>query len=466
MAARDDRLGRLDMLTTESKARTTTALRRVLSLSVTAGLTVGLIVPVFFSAVPATADNLDDQANQLQQQADQVQSSLEFVDAGIAKSAANLTLYSGMLPGAQQALAAAQSRVATATAQVEALAARVDLAEQSKDKITAQIAADEQKVKESKKLIGQIASQSYKAGGLSTNFALLFSAGSGSNLVNGLSLADQAMRSQTATLNKLSEQNATNLNSQARLAAVEEEIKDLKSKADAALIAEKNAQDEAAAQKVKLDKLVADTTALSKELNAKKPQIQAKLAAVKAQQDNVAAQIAERARKAREAAEAAAKAAAAAQGNNNYQPPPPGNPSAFGLVSPFAGFPITSGWGWRLTPPGTIDFNGTGSYLHTGIDYGVPCGTPVRAPAAGTVAVAGWLNNGGGFTVHIDHGVVQGNALTTVYYHNSSVAVSVGQQVNRGDIIAYSGGTGNSTGCHAHFETWVNGQPVDPAGLL
>ncbi|AJT42965.1 peptidoglycan DD-metalloendopeptidase family protein [Psychromicrobium lacuslunae] len=439
--------------------------RRVLSLCVTAGLAAGLVVPLFLGTAPASADSLEDQANSLQQQAAEVQSSLEFVDAGIAKSAANLTLYTGMLPAAQQAVSTAQSRVAAATSQVEALSARVDLAEQNKDNIIAQIAADQKKAAESKKVIGQIAAQSYKTGGLPAGLTFLLGSDM-KNLAESLSAADQATRSQTATLNKLAQQNATNINAKARLAAVEVEIKDLKAKADDALAAEKSAQQEAAAQKAKLDKLLADTTALSKELNAKKPQIQAKLAAVKTQQDNVAAQIAERARKAREAAEAAAKAAAAAAGNNNYQPPPPGNPSAFGLVSPFAGFPITSGWGWRLVPPGTIDFNGTGSYLHTGIDYGVPCGTPVRAPASGTIAVAGWLNNGGGFTVHIDHGVVQGNALTTVYYHNSSVAVSAGQQVNRGDIIAYSGGTGNSTGCHAHFETWVNGQPVDPSGLL
>ncbi|NYE94872.1 murein DD-endopeptidase MepM/ murein hydrolase activator NlpD [Psychromicrobium silvestre] len=453
------------MRTMEPKKRATSVLQRALSLSGTAGLVFGLVIPVFLSAAPAQADNLDDQASTLQQQADEVQSSLEFVDAGIAKSAANLTLYTGMLPGAQQALAAAQNRVAAATGEVESLAARVDLAQQNKDKITAQIASDQQKAKDSQKIIGQIAAQSYKSGGLPTGLSLFLGSDS-ADLVDGLSLADQAMRSQTTTLSNLNQQNAVNVNSQARLTAVEAEIKDLKAKADAALIAEKAAQDEAAAQKAKLDKLVADTAALSKELNAKKPQIQAKLAAVKTQQDNVAAQIAERARKAREAAAAAAAAAAKAAGNNNYQAPPLGNPSAFGLVSPFAGFPITSGWGWRLVPPGTIDFNGTGSYLHTGIDYGVPCGTAVRAPAAGTIAVAGWLNNGGGFTVHIDHGVVQGNALTTVYYHNSSVAVSVGQHVNRGDIIAYSGGTGNSTGCHAHFETWVNGQPVDPSGLL
>jgi murein DD-endopeptidase MepM/ murein hydrolase activator NlpD len=104
--------------------------------------------------------------------------------------------------------------------------------------------------------------------------------------------------------------------------------------------------------------------------------------------------------------------------------------------------------------------------MHTGIDFGATCGTPVYAPAAGTVFSAGWANDGGGNNVKISHGVVQGNSLTTIYYHNSRVVVSVGQQVSQGQLIAYSGTTGNSTGCHSHFETWVNGRAVNPMNLL
>jgi murein DD-endopeptidase MepM/ murein hydrolase activator NlpD len=128
--------------------------------------------------------------------------------------------------------------------------------------------------------------------------------------------------------------------------------------------------------------------------------------------------------------------------------------------------PITSGFGWRATPPGTVDFYGAGGYMHTGIDFGAACGTPVYAAAAGTVFAAGWANDGGGNHVKISHGVVQGNSLTTIYYHNSSVVVSAGQQVSQGQLIAYSGTTGNSTGCHSHFETWLNGAAVDPMILL
>lgn len=449
----------------ENAKRTTSALRKGMGMLAAAGLTLGILIPALTMPTAAYADDLSDKASQLKQQAADVQASLEFVDSGIAKSAADLTLYSGMLPGAQQALTDAQGRVASTTSQVQSLAARVDLAQQSRDKIAAQIAADKEQTDSSKAIIGRIAAQSYKSGGVSGNLSMFLGTDLG-RMADNLNMADQVLRSQSAVLDKLNQQSATNLNSQARLTAVEAEITDLKAKADAALIAEKAAQDEAAAKKVELDKLVTDTTALSNDLNARKPEIQAKLAAVKTQQDDVAAQIAERQRQEVLAEQARQREAAKSQGNNNWTPPPAGNPSAFGLVSPFAGFSVTSGWGWRTVPAGTIDFNGTGSYLHTGIDYGVSCGTPVRAPAAGTVTVAGWLNNGGGNTVMLSHGVVQGNALTTVYYHNTSVAVSPGQSVSQGQVIAYTGSTGNSTGCHAHFETWLNGTPVNPAGLL
>jgi len=435
-----------------------------------------LAVSMGASAPVAHADELDDKKAALEAEAARVQQSLEFVDSRIAKAAGDLVIYQGQLPGAQQALLEAQGRVASAVKEVEALTARVDLAQQNKAKITQQLEADKQKIADTKKLIGQIATQAYKSGGVPSNLTLFFGANNGGSLTDTMDLADQAMRSQNAAMDKLSQQSATNVNSQARLEAVEAEIKDLKAKADAALEREKAARDEAAAKKAQVDQLIADTTRLDAELQAAKPGIQSQMAAVTASQNSVANEIVERDRRLREAWEAeqrrqaeAAAAAARAQGQA-VQPyaPVTGSPSAFGLRHPFDGnIPITSGFGWRTTPPGTIDFYGTGGYMHTGIDFGAACGTPVYAAAAGEIFSSGWNSaDGGGWRVKISHGVVQGNSLTTIYYHNSSIVVSNGQQVSQGQLIAYSGNTGNSTGCHAHFETWLNGVAVDPMRLL
>lgn len=452
-------------------------LRMVRSRAKVAGSVLAIALAASLGTAPlARADNLDDQQAALNAESARVQQSLEFVDANIAKAAGDLVIYQGRLPGAQQALLEAQGRVASAVKEAEALAARVDLAQQSKAKITEQLENDKQKITDTKKLIGQIAAQAYKSGGVPTNVALLFGSNDGGNLTETMDLANQAMRSQNATMTKLTQQSATNVNSQARLAAVEQEIRDLKAKADAALEREKAARDDAAAKKAEVDKLISDTTRLNSQLQAAKPGIQTQLQQVKAMQDAVAAEISERDRKLREAwlAEqqrlaAAAAAAAQAQGlaPQPYVPPVSNPRSGFGLIHPVPGnIPITSGFGWRATPPGTIDFYGQGGYMHTGIDFGAPCGTPVYAAAAGTVFSAGWGNDGGGNRVKISHGVINGDSLTTIYYHNTSVVVSSGQQVSQGQLIAYSGTTGNSTGCHVHFETWVNGQATDPMNLL
>ncbi len=99
--------------------------------------------------------------------------------------------------------------------------------------------------------------------------------------------------------------------------------------------------------------------------------------------------------------------------------------------------------------------------MHPGIDIGVPSGTPVHAAAAGKVAWCGWMS-GYGNLVMIDHG----GGYATLYGHNTRVAVSCGQEVAQGAVIAYSGCTGFCTGPHVHFEVRVNGTPVDPLGYL
>ena len=96
--------------------------------------------------------------------------------------------------------------------------------------------------------------------------------------------------------------------------------------------------------------------------------------------------------------------------------------------------------------------------LHAGIDIAAPTGTPIYACWPGRVVVAGW-QGGYGNTVVIDHG----GGRATLYAHQSSIAVSVGQTVNAGAVIGYVGSTGNSTGAHLHFEVRINGNPVDPA---
>jgi murein DD-endopeptidase MepM/ murein hydrolase activator NlpD len=94
---------------------------------------------------------------------------------------------------------------------------------------------------------------------------------------------------------------------------------------------------------------------------------------------------------------------------------------------------------------------------HEGIDVTAPTGTPIVAPAAGTVRFAA-SDKGFGLTVEIDHG----NGIRTRFAHCSRLAVRAGQRVTRGQLIAAVGSTGLSTAPHLHYEIHVNGKPVDP----
>lgn len=126
-----------------------------------------------------------------------------------------------------------------------------------------------------------------------------------------------------------------------------------------------------------------------------------------------------------------------------------------GVLSWPANGVITSSYGYRIHP-----IWGTTIY-HSGIDIGVDYGTPVHAADGGTVVYADWIS-GYGNAVIIDHG----NGLSTLYGHNESLNVSEGQTIGKGDVIAFAGSTGNSTGPHVHFEVRANGDPVDPMGYL
>ncbi|KJR46923.1 hypothetical protein UF75_2672 [Desulfosporosinus sp. I2] len=112
---------------------------------------------------------------------------------------------------------------------------------------------------------------------------------------------------------------------------------------------------------------------------------------------------------------------------------------------------ISSPYGWRIHPITKA------KSLHTGADIPAPSGTPIYAAGAGTVIYSGWYGAYGN-TVIVDHG----KGLSSMYPHQSKIAVPNGQNLNAGELVGYVGSTGWSTGPHLHFEVRVNGNPTDP----
>lgn len=116
---------------------------------------------------------------------------------------------------------------------------------------------------------------------------------------------------------------------------------------------------------------------------------------------------------------------------------------------------LSSGFGYRIHP-----ITGLRS-LHLGIDITADKNTPVHAAGSGVVTYADW-RGGFGKVIVISHGY----GYQTVYAHNNSMNVSVGDVINKGDVISAVGTTGNSTGPHLHFEIHLDGEAIDPTGVL
>ena len=117
--------------------------------------------------------------------------------------------------------------------------------------------------------------------------------------------------------------------------------------------------------------------------------------------------------------------------------------------------PVNSEFGTRISPwTKTQEF-------HAGMDIRAERGTPIQAPASGTVTLAG-PHAEYGLTVVVDHG----NDIRSIYGHMSRIGVSVGDRVERGTQLGLTGNTGRSSGPHLHYEILVKGQPVNPRGYL
>lgn len=133
-----------------------------------------------------------------------------------------------------------------------------------------------------------------------------------------------------------------------------------------------------------------------------------------------------------------------------------GKPSRKGFTSaPVEGARISSPFGIRFHPIRQT------LRMHSGIDYAVASGTPIRAPSDGVVTSIG-VKGGYGNAIMLRHS----DSMQTLYGHMSAFAnIRAGQHIRAGEIIGYVGSTGVSTGPHLHYEVLINGQPVNPTSV-
>ncbi|HEU4331086.1 MAG TPA: peptidoglycan DD-metalloendopeptidase family protein [Lapillicoccus sp.] len=397
-------------------------------------------------AIASRADTGDDK-RAVDQRIEDIKGALSETSQDLANAYNALQATQSQLPAAQAALTQAEDAERAANQHNDEVAAQLAVAQANEQRALEAQAANQAKLEQTQAVLDNFAADLFQGGGGGSQMSVALGATSADDFATRVVLADQVTSLTDNALKELDNARAEAIAQEAYLKAVEAEVTQLKREAESALAAAQQARAAAATAKANLDNLLAQQAAYAAQVEAKKADELARLAQAEAEQATLQALLEAQAR-------AAAAAEAARAGRAGYRPVVGGS----GFLSRAANGPITSQFGLRFHPILHV------WKLHTGTDFGVPCGTPVMAAADGTVISAGY-GGGNGNRIVIDHGIVSGVDLASTYNHLSSFVVK-GGKVKRGQLIAYSGTTGYSTGCHLHFETLENGQFVNPMKWL
>lgn len=397
-----------------------------------------------------------------------------------AAKAQEITRIEGLIASLQADVANKQAEAerlgqeyATAQEEFETAAANATSLQEQAD-------AEEARSKEAAQKLGRLAAQQYRSGGDDAALELFFSgsAASADDLLARLGTMDRLVEAnQSVYADAVSARNSAQaLSNQAQVARDERDR--LKQIAEQKMVAAQQAADAAQAalekQAANLDTLQSQLAAL-KDTTAKtvadyETGVEVRRKAEEARKAAEAAALAAAQEAARKrAAEEAAAAAAAAANNGGGGGGGGGTPA--GSSGGSGGTPGTGGWvrpasGWISSwfgNRGTICGNGYCTSGHRGIDFATSCWSPIYAAASGRVVFAAYSGGWGNY-IKVDHG----GGTVTGYAHIApgGYNVSVGQYVSAGQLIAYIGNTGASSGCHLHFEVYSGGVRIDPAPVL
>src|SRR6478735_2953265 len=406
-------------------------------------------------AVPTGSDpgtqkrKVDAQVDKLKEQLDETSSDLSAAYTALQTTQDKLPAARTVLERAQNAAAAADRANAVAAQELEA-------AQASEKKAEGKLAKSTKEVASSRTRVAPFAAQIYQEQGFG-QLDMALSSTDPQQFADRIALVDTVMDVQSQTMDRLATEEASLTALEDHLSALRADSAEKKKKAQDALERAQSARDAAVQAKAALDALATQQAAQAKSVAGKLATEKQRLASMQAEQARLHKILAQRAAELRRRAEAARRAAAKKH-HSSSSSSSSGSTRSGGYLSRPVNGPVTSEFGMRFHP--------IYHYwkLHSGRDFGVPCGTPVHAAASGDIISAGW---GGGYgnRIVIDHGLVHGVGLATTYNHLTRF-VRTGGHVKRGQLIAYSGTTGTSTGCHLHFETLENGNFVDPRKWL
>lgn len=376
---------------------------------------VALILTAAALALPATvrADSLEDQIRQAREQQAQLEAERRAARARLNELDRKVQDATLAYRRALDELRATQAEVARLSRELEAAEADLAAAEAELERVTAELAKKQE-------ALGKRVRVAYVDGQVEY-LEVLFGATSFSDFLSRFEFL-QLMAEQDSRLV------ADVRQMQAEAAARRQAMETRRNRVAALRDQAARRREEARIQEVKANQYKAD-------LEAARARVRAELDEIDRQNALIAKQIAEWSRQ-----------LARARGQIVFQWP----------VSPVR---VTSPFGERWHPIAQQ------RRMHWGIDLAASYGQPVRAAESGRVVSAGW-RGGYGNTVIILHGTVGGVTYATLYGHNSRLAVSAGDEVKAGQVIAYAGSSGYSTGPHVHLEIWANGKAVDPLPYL
>lgn len=384
--------------------------------------------------VTSAVANPKEQKNRIDKRVEELQKEFRDLDNDLARTIAEKEAAEEEMPGAEEALSQAQEELEDAQREDEELGARLTSAENAQSNLQDDINKGEADLDKKQKSVTKIARQAYQNSGVTSDVAMLLQMASKQNGASGATRVDSAVRAQQRSITQLSEQRLLNMNNKDRLDAVTEEIADLKEEAAKVVLRKEAAERDAKQKRDDLDSLITTKDEASKRIEDSRDEAERQLEEQQAEQDRLAKEVEEW------------------EKEQEKKGLPTGNGD---LINPAQGYPITSPFGYRIHPISKR------RKLHTGTDFGMGCGSPVRASGDGVVVSAGWAG-GYGNRVVISHGKMKGSKIASTYSHNSSLKVRSGSRVKQGQVIASSGTTGASTGCHLHFEIMQNGSYVNP----
>ncbi len=374
----------------------------------------------------------------------QVREELAESSEAMVRAAADLRLAESALPGAQQTAAHAARLLATAKRRQEEAAHLRAQAQVRLILSNQQAEASADQVEEQQARLGRLARAAYQAGGSLGEVSMLLEARSPADFAERLVSWQTVVSSQRSVLSDLETVQESFGDRTQGLEAVRDALASADERAQRELRAVVELEQEAREAEATVGRLVAAREAALAAARA----AQADDDAARARRDSVSGEL-----QSELAAQAGQQLGPEGSRDGSTVPAKAGT-----LAWPVQGR-LSSPFGMRVHPI-------TGVYkLHTGTDLGAPCGTPVRAARDGVVTAAGW-NSAYGWRTVVSHGVVDGVLLTTTYNHQEGLGAQVGARVGTGQVIGRVGSTGYSTGCHLHFELYVNSSLVDPERWL